>query len=173
MNSNNEIFCFDTSAFVRIHRFYPISLIPDLWSFLEEMLKKHIIISHELVFNEIVPKSGTMDELAKWVSRFKANFKSITKRQTELVPKILGSFPKIIDPESEKDQADPWLIALLLEIMEQYGLFGDDSIYVLVSTESERSPHKIPAVCSKYNIRHMNLFQFYKFNEFKFSVTRK
>jgi hypothetical protein len=102
MNSNNEIFCFDTSAFVRIHRFYPISLIPDLWSFLEEMLKRHIIISHELVFNEIVPKSGTMDELAKWISRFRANFKSITKHQTELVPKILGNFPKIIDPEQKR-----------------------------------------------------------------------
>ena len=125
------------------------------------------------VFEEIVPKTGNKDELSQWLSSFSPNFISITQRQLELVPDVLTNFPKLIDPESEKDQADPWMVAMLVEIMEQDGMFGDQSDYVMVTTESEKRTTKLPTACKHYNIRHMNLFEFFNANGFEFTVTRK
>lgn len=173
MKSNTrEIFCIDASAFITMHRFYPIRMIPDLWSHLEDLFNQKKILSHQIVFDEIVPKTGKKDELAQWLSSFRTNFISTTQNQLELVPDVLSNFPKLIDPESEKDQADPWLVAMLVEIMEQDGMFGDQSDYVMVTTESEKKTTKLPAACKYYNIRHMNLFEFFEANDFKFSVTK-
>lgn len=170
--NTREIFCLDASAFITMHRFYSIRMIPDLWSHIEDLFNRKEILSHQIVFDEIVPKTGKKDELAQWLSSFRTNFISITQRQLELVPDILSNFPKLIDPESEKDQADPWLVAMLVEIMGQDGMFGDQSDYIMVTTESEKKATKLPAACKYYNIRHMNLFEFFEANEFKFSVTK-
>ena len=168
-----EIFCIDASAFITMHRFYPIRMIPDLWSYLENLFNDKKILSHQIVFDEIVPKTGKKDELAHWLCNFNSNFISTSQRQLELVPDVLNNFPKLIDVEWEKDQADPWLVAMLVEIMEQDGMFGDQSDYIMVTTESERQATKLPAACEHYNIRHMNLFEFFEANEFEFIVKKK
>ena len=174
MNSDKpEIYCIDTSAFGRIQRFYPISVFPDLWEILEDLFQHKLIYPHKIVYDELVPKSGEKDEIANLIIKYESNFLPITDGQTKLIRSVLETFPKLIDPESEKEQADPWLIATLIEQMENDQLFGEKSLYVLVSEESERSPNKIPAVCKHFNIRHMNLFQFFNQIGVKFSVTRK
>jgi hypothetical protein len=166
MKSEKEIiFCMDTSALITMHRFYPRSVIPDLWHELEKLFKTKSVISHDFVFDEIVPENGETDELGKMISKYKSNFKAITKRQAQLVPEILLKFPKLIDPDIIKDQADPWLIAMLKEIKE--GLFEEQSEYVLVSTESEKKQTKIPAACKFYSLKHMNLFQFFDANNWR------
>ena len=167
-----EIYCIDASAVITMHRFYPQLIIPDLWSHLEELFNRKKILSHQIVFDEIVPKTGKKDELAQWLGNFRSNFISTSQRQLELVPMVLIDFPKLIDAESEKEQADPWLVSMLVEIIEQDGIFGDQSAYVMVTTESERRTTNLPAACKQYNIRHMNLFEFFDSNNFKFSVTK-
>ena len=138
-----ETYCVDASAFITMHRFYPMRMIPDLWSLLEDLFNHKKILSHQIVFDEIVPKTGKKDELAQWLNMFRSNFISTSQKQLELVPDVLQNFPKLIDAESEKDQADPWLVAMLVEIMEQDGMFGDQSSYVMVTTESERKATRL------------------------------
>ena len=174
MSYNNEdIYCLDASAFITMHRFYSQKMMPELWSHLESLFKENRLYSHDVVYNEIVPKQGTMDDLAKWMSGYKKYFHSESQRQMDLLSGILAKFPKLINEESEKDQADPYLIAMLVEMMEQKGLFGNESEYVVVSTENERSPNKLPAACKYYDIRHLNLFDFFEANEFDFKVGKK
>jgi hypothetical protein len=153
-----------------MHRFYPQQMIPDLWTHMETLIKENKLISHEVVFDEIVPKQSKKDELATWMSRYKSVFLPVSQRQMDLFPDILTNFPKLIAEESEKEQADPYLVAMIIEIMEQKGLFTSNSNYVIVSTESERSPNKLPAACKYYNILHLNLFQFFNANGFEFKV---
>ncbi len=156
-----------------MHRYYPIRILPDLWNNLEELFKKRRVRSHEFVYDEIVPSTGTKDDLAKLVSKHKVCFQAITKKQAQVVPEILSLFPHLIDPRSKKDQADPWIIAMVVELMEETSLFGKESEFVVVSTESESSPNKIPAVCKHYSVRHMNLFEFYEDNGWSFSLSIK
>ena len=170
MNSETkEIFCLDANVFIFMHRFYPMQHIPDLWTLLADLFHEHKIISHRYVYDEIIP---FQDGLSQWLVNFKPYFLPISLRQTELVKDVLKNFPKLINHNYEKNQADPWLIALLLELMEKDGMFGDHSKYVLVTNENSSSTIKLPAACRFYNIRHMDLWQFFTANGFRFSVSR-
>ena len=172
-HKSENIYCIDTSALVTMHRYYPLRMLPDLWKHLEELFKTKKILSHNFVYDEIVPETGTRDDLAKLVAKHKVCFRPISKRQALLVPQILSLFPHLIDPRSKKDQADPWIISMVIEMMEEISLFGNDSDYVIVSTESENSPNKIPAVCKHYQVRHLNLFEFFEDNGWQFSLSKK
>ena len=61
---------------------------------------------------------------------------------------------------------------MVVEMMEEDNLFAKDSDFVIVSTESEKSSNKIPAVCKQYNVRHMNLFEFFEDNEWRFTLSK-
>ncbi len=94
-HKSENIYCVDTSALVTMHRFYPVKMIPDLWKLLEELFKQRKIFSHDFVYDEIVPDSDTKDDLARLISKHKVCFKTITKRQAQLVPEILSLFPHL------------------------------------------------------------------------------
>ncbi len=174
-HKSENIYCPDTSALITMQRYYPLRMLPDLWKHLEELFLKSRITSHEFVYDEIVPtdKKTVKDDLATLISKHKVNFKSISKRQAQLVPEIVTLFPHLIDPRSKKDQADPWIVAMVVEMMEEVNMFEKDSDFVIVSTESEKSSNKIPAVCKHYRVRHMNLFEFFEDNDWQFSLLRK
>jgi hypothetical protein len=173
--SNENIYCVDTSALITMQRYYPLRMLPDLWKQLEDLLIQQRITSHEFVYDEIVPtdKKSIKDDLAVLISKYKVNFKSISKRQAQIVPQIISLFPHLIDPRSKKNQADPWIVAMVVEMMEEVNLFAQDSDFVIVSTESEKSSNKIPAVCKQYNVRHMNLFEFFEDNNWQFTLSKK
>ena len=165
-----SIYCFDSSAFIIMHRYYPYLLMPALWELLDNLVVAGRLISHEIVYSEIVPLKGEQDFLAKWFVDNRKIFITQSQNQIDKVRDILRNFPKLINPDYEKDQADPWLIASLNEIMEKQGLFGEDSSYCLVSMENTRSPQKLPAACIHYSIRHMTLFEFFADNNLKFNI---
>jgi hypothetical protein len=174
-HKSGNVYCVDTSALITMQRYYPMRMLPDLWKLLEELLLSGRITSHDFVYDEIVPidKKTPKDDLATLISKYKVNFKPITKRQAQLVPQIISLFPHLIDPRSKKDQADPWIIAMVVEMMEEVNMFEKDSDFVIVSTESEKSSNKIPAVCKHYRVRHMNLFEFFEDNDWQFSLLKK
>lgn len=156
-----------------MHRHYPHRILPDLWKHIEDLFKRKRIFSHEIVYEEIVPGSGTKDELGKLIAKHKSSFYPITNRQGQIALDILANFPRLIDPRSKKDEADPWVIALSVEKMEGENLFGKNSDIVIVSAESEKSDTKIPAVCKRYDVRHMNLFAFFEDNGWEFSMKKR
>ncbi|TAL60429.1 MAG: DUF4411 family protein [Bacteroidetes bacterium] len=173
MKSENNIYFIDSSALITVNRYYPSKVFPDLWKYIEELLKRKRMLSHEMVFDEIVPTSGPKDEIGKLIAKHKSSFCPITNKQGQLALKILSNFPRLIDPRAKKDEADPWIIALVIEKMEEVSLFGKDSDFVVVSAESEKSDTKIPAVCKYFKVRHMNLFQFFEDNGWEFTTSKK
>ena len=126
-----------------------------------------------MVYDEIVPSSGPKDDIGKLIAKYKSSFYPITNKQGQLALQILSIFPRLIDARAKKDEADPWIISLVLEKMESVNIFGNASDFVLVSAESEKSDTKIPAVCKYYKVRHMNLFQFFDDNGWEFVMSKK
>lgn len=165
-----KIFYFDTSAFIRLNRFYPMHIFPDLWEELESLIKSGHLISHEYVFKEIFPKTKNPDFLGTWAKEKVSIFKKITLRQTEIVAEILAKFPGLIDYGKEKDEADPWVIAMALEALENSNLFPREII--VVSEESIKSSTKIPAVCKGFGVNHMNLFELFKVRGWIFKIKK-
>jgi len=173
MKSENNIYFIDSSALITINRYYPSSIFPDLWKHLEELFRQQKMFSHDMVYDEIVSDSGPKDDIGRLIAKYKSSFFSITNKQGKLALEILANFPRLIDPRAKRDEADPWIIALVIEKMEEENLFGKDSDFVVVSAESEKSDSKIPAVCKHFNVRHLNLFQFFEDNGWKFSMTKR
>jgi len=168
---DNIKYCFDANILIVFHRFYPIELVPDLWSRLEELFHKKMIISHEIVFNEICHDKKKPDTLAKWVLPKRTNFIDTSDFQIKQLPDILKNFPKLIDPNQEKEQADPWLIAMIIELKNNLEMFSPDVEYILVSNENKNSTFKLPAACKYYGIDCINMFDFFQHNDWKFSIT--
>jgi len=173
MKSENNIYFIDSSALITVNRFYPLKVFPDLWKYIDDLFRQKKIFSHDMVFNEIVPASGPKDDIGKLIAKYKSSFLPITNKQGQLALQILANFPRLIDPRAKKDEADPWIIALVIEKMESVNIFGNASDFVLVSAESERSDTKIPAVCTYFKVRHMNLFQFFDDNGWEFIMNKK
>ena len=156
--SKEDKFYIDTSALIRIFRFYPGDLSEQIWKKLNEMFISRQMRSHRFVYEEITTTSKNPDALTRKVLPLRDYFETIKYSQTLITSDIIKNFPGLIDPNNEKEQADPWLIAIALE--EKKCNF-DEAIYV-VSEESEIKQNRIPAVCRHYEIEHINLDSFFK-----------
>jgi len=157
------VFCLDTSAFVDINR-YLGKLISQLFTELDKLFNSGRLISHEIVYEEITTHSKRPDFLTKWIQPKRAFFKDMTLQQTLIVADIVRRFPTLIHYKREKDDADPWLIATVLEQKSKPDLFSQLQDFVVVSTESEFIPNHLPAVCKYYSIRHFDLPDFFSAN---------
>jgi hypothetical protein len=165
MNQNeNLVFCFDTSAFVDINR-YLVRLVPQLYSELDKLFNNGRIISHRIVFEEITTHSKRPDSLSKWIRPKEAFFKDFSFQQALLVSEIVRKFPTLIHCNKEKDDADPWLIALVIEQRSRPpDLFSGLRDFAIVSTESSFAPDRLPAVCKDYSIKPLDLPGFFEAN---------
>jgi hypothetical protein len=157
------IFCFDTSAFVDIHR-HLARLIPRLYPELDKLFNSGRLISHKIVFQEITTQSKKPDSLTKWIQPKEAFFKDISLQQTLIVSEIVQKFPTLIHYNKEKDDADPWLVALVLERRSTPSLFSSLQDFAIVSNESTFIPNRLPSICKHYSIRHFDLPEFFKAN---------
>ncbi|MFC1970474.1 DUF4411 family protein [Chloroflexota bacterium] len=124
------------------------------------------------VFDELTTNAKRPSSLSKWITSKRGNFRDITGIQAQSVASIINQFPGLIDWKHEKDQADPWLIALVLEQSSQSNLFMPNQEIVIVSQEDKTSTQKIPAVCKHYDIRHFDLFEFFDYNGWKITFNK-
>jgi len=169
-----KVYCFDTSAFLTLSRTDEniIKLPTTLWDHLADMMKSGEIISHMLVFNEISSDSKKPDFIAKWVADKKDYFFDKTDAQIIEIPKIVSKFPNLIEYTYEREQADPWLIALAIEKSRENTLF-EICAAVVVSQENPISSKKIPAVCTAFGIRHLSLREFFDEIGLTTSISKK
>lgn len=167
-----KIYCFDSSIFITLNRVNNILPVPDIWIELDNLLKKGRLISHIYVYNEFNPNSQKPDFLGKWVKDRKKYFMAETEAQFNHIRLILAKFSRLIDPNKEKNQADPWIIALAMEKNEENSLFGSNNEYIVVSRESPRSSIKIPAVCEAFDVPHMSLDEFLEDNGWRLGIIR-
>lgn len=168
-----DAFCIDSSAFIDLHKFYGQQLLPDLWTELEKLFTDGNIISHKIVFDELTTNAKKPSNLSKWVKQRRKYLIDIAGNQVQYVADIVNRFPRLIDPNQEKDQADPWIIALVLERKTQNKLFSTTQNIAIVSQENKQSSIKIPAVCKHYNIGHLDLQEFFDYNNWHFSFNKK
>ncbi|MBU0713692.1 DUF4411 family protein [bacterium] len=168
MNEPKEkVYCFDSSIFIGLNRIHGFIPMPDIWEELDHLFLSGRLISHIFVYNEFNP-----DFLGKWAKDREKYFMNITENQFVTVSQILARFDKLIDPNKEKNQADPWIIALAMEKNQENSLFGQNKEYYVVSRESPRSAIKIPAVCDAFTVPHMTLDEFLEDNGWRLGIIK-
>src|SRR3989338_705018 len=161
----NNVYIVDTSSLVKLNRNNPIDVFPSIWERLKLLSDNNRLIAPKEVLNEIKQND---DMLSKWVKNQKKMFKEPTQRQIELVQEILKDFPALIDTERKYD-ADPWVIALAIELSSntQQTLF---TIKRIVVTEEKLRENRvrIPFVCNKKSIESIDVVELFRAEGWKF-----
>lgn len=161
--SHKENFVIDASSLIDLNKFNPLDIYEKPWEKLEKLIDDGMLFSSIEVFKELVRKD---DILADWIKKHKKMFKPITKKQTETVSQILRKYPSIINVKKE-NAADPWVIALAVELSEQKTLV---TVKWLVVTEEQKRGNRvrIPLICEDYNIDYLKIFDMFRRKGWKF-----
>lgn len=162
--SKTRIYCFDSSIFIAVNRVHSYIPVPDVWEKLDTLFNNGRLISHIYVYNEFHTNSRNPDFLAKWVKNRKRYFVRETEKQFNYIRQILAKFERFINPESEKNEADPWVVALAMEKNAENSLFRYNNEYAVVCRENPRSAIKIPAVCKAFTVPHLTMEEFLEDN---------
>jgi hypothetical protein len=162
---SKNYYIIDTSSLIDLNHYYPIDRFPSLWEKIENLVKTNRLLSHKEVFNEINNKD---DMLADWAKKNRNMFKPITKKQIEIVKKILKDYPSIVKKD-KKYSADPWIIALAIELAKskQTTLF---KVKRIVVTEEKLRGEKvrIPFICKQLDVDSMDMIGMFREEAWKF-----
>jgi hypothetical protein len=161
-NMDANIYFIDTSALVGIFRSYPGNLTDPVWERLEGLFLDNRMFSHRIVYDEITTDSKHPDLLSKRVTPLQPYFRPMSYEQAQLVSNIIKRFPGLIDPQQERDQAGPWLIAAAMLEQKQGSLFNQNKRVYVVSEESGSGPDKVPTVTRDLGLNPLNLSGLYQ-----------
>ncbi len=101
-----------------------------------------------------MPRSKALEG---WAKRNRKMFKRPTGEQLSIVREINERFLGLTDKDREGEQADPFVVALVLEARRR-DLFES---YVVVTMERLRGERvRIPLVCQHYGIECIDVMQF-------------
>jgi len=175
MSENPNLYIIDTSSLIQIKDHYDRRILPGIWKDLEQLIIDQRLIAPEEVKNEILDGD---DSLVKWVHdharMFYPNGDLIESTQNI----VLKTFPKMAKEDSEKPNADPFIVALALTISEgpQQALISYNPI--VVSDEKSdliKNPSlpfsqvkKIPDVCEHFKLKYINHLEMFKIEGFRF-----
>jgi len=176
VNALDIIYVFDTSSFIELKKFSEYSdILVSLWSNLEHLAMKGRLISPKKVLEDLIPdleKPGTKnDELVAWAKNHNTLFQDeedldFLKALAEITNKYKQTW---VDIDSEKNQSDPYVVALAVSRKKKQRETLIESEIVVVTEESQDFNRlKIPKVCNDFGIRCVNLHQFFKEEGWKF-----
>ena len=132
--------CIDTSALISMWReHYRPKNFPSVWRLMEEHIDRGELVAPREVYEELAQGN---DDLFEFVKRKQTRlFKELDEEQSKFVFEVKANFPKLSDYNKAVPDADPFVVALAM----QKG-------WKVVTSESDKSPYKIPAACRFYRI---------------------
>ena len=169
VTKKNRLYIFDASVFINLYLIdtRTFELPQAIWDKLDELMLEGKIISHRYVYDEVVTGSENPDKVSKWLQPRKSHFQLPTARQIEVIGIVVNAFPKLIDPNNEKDQADPYLVAMGVELN---GLDASTE-YVVVTLEKQAKTSGLAAACRSQNVECITPAQFFDEVGIKIGVT--
>ncbi len=163
MTSTNYIM--DSSSLIELNRHNPIDIFPSVWKNMESLISQGLLVAPVEVLYEITERD---DQLAKWVKTQTRFFRDPTEKQIKLLKGILKSYPSMVK-EDRKYDADPWVIALAIEMTTDSQQTLTQIKRIVVTEEKLRGEKiRIPYVCRKYNIDSIDIIEMFRIEGWKF-----
>lgn len=149
-------YCIDTSALIDLKEIYPPDVFSALWKNIDNLVSRGELIAPREVFNELEQKD---DALLMWAKKHRKIFKNLDNEQQQQVRNILRDFPEFVDVNKTTPEADPFIIALAIS----------KGWTVITSEKANPSGRpRIPDVCLKYNVRCIQLIDFFREKKWEF-----
>ncbi|MHA1185308.1 MAG: DUF4411 family protein [Candidatus Heimdallarchaeota archaeon] len=163
MTTNHYII--DTSSLINLSRYNPIDVYPTVWRNLTNLRKRGLLHSSIEVYNEVSRKD---DSLKDWVKANKQMFIEESATQLQFVSEILSKYPSIVDVE-RRFEADPWLIALALEMRtDAQQKLTLEKIIIVTDEKLKGNKVRIPFICQNYDLDFLNIFDMFREEGWKF-----
>lgn len=152
-----ELYCIDASTILHMQWFYPPDVFGQLWAKFEEDAVKGLLITSEVVVDELGKKGDHASTFVKGIKDFGCKMDDGTLAQASAV---LAKVPHIIDAQNTNPQADPYLIGL--SIVRN----------AILVTQEKSAPNakkaKIPDVCAQFNVPCITLLDLVRARSWKF-----
>lgn len=143
----------DTNIIIDVtRRIYPPRHRDEARAIVERLISEGSIVSHKEVLLELELGAKPGDEPLAWCKANSGIFCDLTPDQEAHLVKVLSEHPGILDPRKTGPDADPFLVALALEIGGVV-VTGDGSTYRSGKTQ-------IKDVCDAYGIRCIDVDTF-------------
>jgi hypothetical protein len=157
----NNAYVIDTSSLLELRPFLKYKkTIVSLWSNMENIIDAGRLMAPDMVFDDLKVKS---DDILFWAKSHRSLFKKVTSSQLKILKDIENKYPQWVDPNSNKNQADPYVVALAIAMKQvrQKGLVYSN---VIVVNEESKDPKrlKIPSVCKGYGVESINLSELFE-----------
>lgn len=155
--TTTNYYVIDTSSLIELNRRYPIDVFPSLWKNVEGLIDRGLLISHKEVLKEI---SIMDDALKKWATKQRKLFKELTAKQMQIVKEILKKYPSLAKSDNESAAADPFVIALAVELGSEAQKTLFEKGRIIVTEEKLRGNRvRIPFVSKDYGIDCINIIE--------------
>jgi hypothetical protein len=155
----------DSSSLIELNRHNPIDVFPSVWKNMESLISKGLLVAPTEVLYEITERD---DQLAKWAKEQTSFFRAPTQKQIEILKGILKVYPSMVR-EDRKYDADPWVIALAIEMTTDSQQTLTPIKRIVVTEEKLRGEKvRIPYVCQKYNIDSIDIIEMFRIEGWKF-----
>jgi len=153
----------DTDILITLLTFYPKdkSTFKAVWDEIENLIKKKIMFSTDVVYQEINRYRGKNDVVKKWAKSHKKSFFIATNKEIwQLAQDIIRKFPDLLDKkklQTGEPDADPFLIAL-----------ARSEGATIITQERKDLPNRIPMVAAHYRVKSIDLYEFFEERKLKF-----
>lgn len=160
-----NFYVIDTSSLVELNKHNPIDIYPSVWNKMEELVKKGRLVAPREVLFEIELMD---DQLKDWSREQNKMFVEPADRQIEIVKEILRKYPSLIDINRKYD-ADPWVIALTVEMVTDPQRTLTEIKRIVVTEEKIRGNRiRIPLICKDYNVEFLDIIGMFREEGWRF-----
>lgn len=151
------VYVIDASSLINLKRY----IKPERqWDFFNETMTEMVESGDLLIVPQVETECGRVrhpDVPGTWALARAKLFPSDRNPSLQTVREILVSWPELVDPEGEAEQADPYVVARALELQDSF-----QGARVVTDDTSSQLPRKasMSEVCDHYGIPWINLADF-------------
>lgn len=142
-------YCFDTSVLINPWtKYYRPRSFPTYWKLLEKAIVDGSVLAPMEVLKEIEKQD---DDLKAWAIQNHQMFREVDERVEEALKNRVLQIPGLVNPERERDGADPWVIAQSI---------AEGALTVTDELEKKRRKTTIPAACEQLGLKWIRVADF-------------
>ena len=130
---------------------------------MEQLIAAKQLRTSRMVIDELGSKP---DPLYVWAQGQFGFVLSVSQPVSDRAAELIGQFPILIDPQANKPQADPYVIALAET--ERWIVVTQETFAATKTTGKRRKRTYIPDVCQAINVRCMDFLELMKKEGWKF-----
>lgn len=168
---NDEIYCLDASAMIELSKKYPVRIFPGIWAGVEQLATSGRLITFKGIADECHD-----EECTEWSRLHKGVIRPFSEDLNECLNQLLGELAssgrRMFNPSAEKDERDPFLIALAMAERKQTEHTIMPATIAVLAEEARVGANaitlKIPNVCDLYGIPCFNVLQMFENEHWSF-----